>query len=356
MMQEYTTPGGVDIDADINVTSALWRHESERPDHPILAYRQGTGPFVDMTYSEMASQVRRIAAGLMALGLEKGDRVCLFSPTLYEFTLFDYAIWTAGCATVTIYETSSADQVDWIVSNSEARAIICATDDLKKVFLEQAGERGTCEHVISLEAGGMDELITAGSNVTDETVLERARSVDHDDLATLVYTSGTTGRPKGCELTVKNFVWTAAQTSVVTSDLINETSSTLMFLPLAHIFARVAQTVSIEQGSKISFSTGVPQLVEELEMVRPTWIFSVPRVFEKIYNSAKQRADADGKGKNLRSRRPDRNQLLDREGPRKDLVDDQDLPRGVRSPGLCETPRCLRRPQPIRRQRRSTAR
>ena len=155
MMQEYTTPGGVDIDADINVTSALWRHESERPDHPILAYRQGTGPFVDMTYSEMASQVRRIAAGLMALGLEKGDRVCLFSPTLYEFTLFDYAIWTAGCATVTIYETSSADQVDWIVSNSEARAIICATDDLKKVFLEQAGERGTCEHVISLEAGGM---------------------------------------------------------------------------------------------------------------------------------------------------------------------------------------------------------
>lgn len=296
-MQEYTTPGEVTVATDVNITTPLWRHAEERPDHAILAYRQGNGPFVDISYGEMASQVRRLAAGLMALGIEKGDRVCLFSPTRHEFTLFDYAIWTAGAATVTIYETSSADQVDWIVSDSGTRAIVCATDELKKIFLEQAGERGTVEHVISLEAGGVDELISAGSEITDDQVTERARSVGHDDIATLVYTSGTTGRPKGCELTVRNFVWTAAQVKVVTEEVINETSSTLMFLPLAHIFARVAQTVSIDRGSKISFSTGVPQLVEELEMVRPTWMFSVPRVFEKIYNAAKQKADADGKGK-----------------------------------------------------------
>jgi long-chain acyl-CoA synthetase len=296
-MQEYTTPGSVDVSPDKNLTSALWDHEQKNGAKQILSHRQGSGPFVDMSYAEMAEQVRRIAAGLMSLGLGDGDRVCLFSPTRFEFTLFDYAIWTAGCATVTIYDSSSADQVDWIVSNSGAKAIVCATDDLKKVFLEQAGERGTCEHVISLEAGGMEELITAGAGISDEDVLERARSVGHDDLATLVYTSGTTGRPKGVELTVGNFVWTTLQTEVVTADVINSASSTLMFLPLAHIFARVAQVVSIERGSKIAYSTGVPQLMEELQMVRPTWMFSVPRVFEKIYNSAKQKADADGKGK-----------------------------------------------------------
>ncbi len=296
-MQEYTTPGAVDVATDKNLTSALWEHEQKNAGKPILAHRQGSGPFVDITFAEMAQQVRRIAAGLMSLGLGDGDRVCLFSPTRYEFTLFDYAIWTAGCATVTIYDSSSADQVDWIVSDSGAKAIVCATDDLKKVFLEQAGERGTCEHVISLEAGGMDELIAAGAEISDDDVLARAKAVGHDDLATLVYTSGTTGRPKGVELTVGNFVWTTLQAEVVTSDVINASSSTLMFLPLAHIFARVAQVVSIERGSKIAYSTGVPQLMEELQMVRPSWMFSVPRVFEKIYNSAKQKADGDGKGK-----------------------------------------------------------
>ncbi|HEY5652344.1 MAG TPA: long-chain fatty acid--CoA ligase [Acidimicrobiia bacterium] len=296
-MQEYTTSGSVEIAPDKNLTTALWEHEQENGSKAILSHRHGSGPFVDITYAEMAEQVRRIAAGFMALGLGDGDRICLFSPTRYEFTLFDYAIWAAGCATVTIYDSSSADQVDWIVSNSGAKAIVCATDDLKKVFLDQAGERGTCEHVISLEAGGMDELIAKGAEISDEDVLERAKSVGQDELATLVYTSGTTGRPKGCELTVGNFVWTAGQTEVVTTDVINSETSTLMFLPLAHIFARLAQVVSIERGSKIAFSTGVPQLMEELQMVRPTWMFSVPRVFEKIYNSAKQKADADGKGK-----------------------------------------------------------
>ncbi len=296
-MQEYTTSGSVEVAPDKNLTSELWEHEQKNGAKPILSYRQGSGPFVDVTFAEMAQQVRRIAAGLMSLGLGDGDRVCLFSPTRHEFTLFDYAIWTAGCATVTIYDSSSADQVDWIVSNSGAKAIVCATDDLKKVFLEQAGERGTCEHVISLESGGMEELIAAGADISDEDVLARAAAVGHDDLATLVYTSGTTGRPKGVELTVGNFVWTALQTEVVTADFINESTSTLMFLPLAHIFARVAQVVSIERGSKIAYSTGVPQLMEELQMVRPTWMFSVPRVIEKNYNTAKQRADADGKGR-----------------------------------------------------------
>jgi long-chain acyl-CoA synthetase len=296
-LKEYTAPGEVAIDPAENLTTQLWANEQAMPDHVIAAYRDGDGPFQDVTYAEFASQVRRVAAGLMSLGLDKGDRVCIFSPTRYEFTVFDYAIWAAGLATVTIYETSSADQVEWIVGDSGARAIICANDDLKKVFLDKAGELGSCQHVYSLDSGGMEALVEAGAGITDEQVMDSARSVGQDDLATLVYTSGTTGRPKGCILTVDNFVWLIRQVASVTDKVLHPGASTLMFLPLAHIFARVIQVASVNEGAKLSFSNGVPVLLEELQMVRPTWMFSVPRVFEKIYNGAAQKAHAEGKGK-----------------------------------------------------------
>ena len=296
-MKEFIAPGEVAIDPAENMTTQLWLNEKAMPDHVIAAYRVGDGPFEDVTYAEFASTVRRVAAGLISLGLEKGDRVCIFSPTRYEFTVLDYAIWTAGLATVTIYESSSAEQVEWIVGDSGAKAIVCATDDLRKVYEEKAGELGTCEHVYSLESGGLDALIAAGAEVSDDEVLERARSVTQQDLATLVYTSGTTGRPKGCVLTVDNFVWICRQVQSITEKVLHPGASTLMFLPLAHIFARLIQVASINEGAKINFSNGVPVLLEELQMVHPTWMFSVPRVFEKIYNGAAQKANAEGKGK-----------------------------------------------------------
>jgi long-chain acyl-CoA synthetase len=296
-VREFVAPGEVAVDPAENLTTQLWANEQSLPDHAIAAYRVGDGPFQDVTFSEFASQVRRVAAGLMSLGLEKGDRVCVFSPTRYEFTVLDYAMWTAGLAAVTIYETSSDEQVEWIVSDSGAKAIVCATDALEKVFREKAGKLGTCEHVFSLESGGLDPLVEAGASITDDQVMERARSVGQDDLATLVYTSGTTGRPKGCVLTVGNFVWLVRQVESVTEKVLHPGASTLMFLPLAHIFARVIQVASIDSAAKINYSNGVPVLLEELQMVRPTWMFSVPRVFEKIYNGASQKAHAEGKGK-----------------------------------------------------------
>lgn len=296
-MQEYTAPGEVAVDPAENLTTQLWANEQAMPNHAVAAYRVGDGPFQDVTYAELASQVRRAAAGLMSLGLDKGDRVCLFMPTRHEFTVLDYAIWAAGLATVTIYETSSADQVEWIVSDSGAKAIVCGSDDLRKVFLEKAGELGTCPHVYSLDSGGLETLVEAGSGISDEAVMRQAASVTQADLATLVYTSGTTGRPKGCVLTVDNFVWIMRQVQTITSRVMHPGASTLMFLPLAHIFARLIQVVSVAEGAKLSYSSGVPALLEELEMVRPTWMFSVPRVFEKIYNGAQHKAHAEGKGK-----------------------------------------------------------
>ena len=295
-MQEFTTPGAVDVPTDDNVTTVLWEWERNDPDKAALAHRTAGGEFVDIGFGEFASLSRRIAAGLMSLGLGKGDKVCVYSPTRYEYTILNYGIWAAGCSVVTVYETSSADQVEWIVKDSGAKAIICADAALEKTFDELAGKLGTCEHVYTLDEGGFDSLITAGAGISDADVMARAESVGQSDIATLIYTSGTTGRPKGCVLTVRNFRWELEQVMHAANDLLNEASVTLMFLPLAHVFANLVQAGQLAAGGKIAFSTGIPNLVEELSMVRPTWVFSVPRVFEKIYNSAEQKAIDDGKG------------------------------------------------------------
>ncbi|MFO7548497.1 MAG: long-chain fatty acid--CoA ligase [Acidimicrobiia bacterium] len=296
-MQEYTSPGAVAVDPDENLTTALWQWEAERPAHPILSYRSA-GPFVDVDYGELAAKARRVAAGLMSLGLQKGDRVCVFSPTRYEYTILTYGIWAAGCVLVTIYDTSSAEQVEWIVSDSGARAIVCADAGLEGVYRERAGALGTIEHVFVLDEGGLDALIDLGRGLNDDQVLARAASVTQEDLGTLIYTSGTTGRPKGCMLTVGNYVWELRQVLDVLGELLYEGSSTLMFLPLAHSFANLVQASVVMAGNgTMAFSSGIPHLTEELPMVRPTWLFSVPRVFERVYNGAQQRAEADGKGK-----------------------------------------------------------
>ena len=295
-MQEFTTPGAVPVPTDDNVTTVLWEWERTNPEKAVLSHRPDSEEFVDISFGEVASFARRIAAGLMSLGLGRGDKVCIYSPTRYEYTLLNYGIWAAGCTVVTVYETSSADQVEWIVKDSGAKAILCATAALEKTFHEKAGKLGTCEHVFTLDEGGFDALIAAGAAISDADVMERAQSVSQDDVATLIYTSGTTGLPKGCVLTVRNFQWELRQVMGAASELLNENSVTLMFLPLAHVFANMVQAAQIHAGGRIAFSTGIPNLVEELAMVQPTWVFSVPRVFEKIYNSAEQRAIDGGKG------------------------------------------------------------
>ncbi|HEX2154634.1 MAG TPA: long-chain fatty acid--CoA ligase [Acidimicrobiia bacterium] len=296
LTRQFTTPGGVDPDPSENLTTALWRHEKDNPNEPILSYRGGNG-FIPVTYADMAERVRRLAAGFMALGLEPGTRICLFSPTRYEFTLLDYSIWAAGCATVTIYETSSAEQARWIITDSRAAVVVCADKALRGVLDEALDGVQDPPRIFTIDEGGLDELTRMGEAVSDEAVLDRAASVSQDDLATLVYTSGTTGMPKGCELTVRNFVWTVTQATEVLSNVIRRGASTLMFLPLAHSFARIVQVGSVARGAQIAFSSGIPNLMEELQIVRPTWLFSVPRVFEKVFNGASQKAHDDGKGR-----------------------------------------------------------
>src|SRR5690606_3563165 len=281
LTRQFTTPGEIQPDPNENLTTELWRREKDTPNEPILLYRQGD-EFVPITYGEMAARVRRLAAGLMGMGLEPGTRVCLFSPTRYEFTLLDYAIWAAGCATVTIYETSSAEQVKWIVTDSGAAVVICGDDDLRKVLESALADVDADPVVFVMDGGGLDELIARGEHITDEQVMERAQSVTQQDLATLVYTSGTTGMHKGCELTVRNFVWTVTQARSILTEVPNPDSITLMFPPMAHRCALIVQVGSGATGAKIAYSTGLDKITEELHIVRPTGLFSMPRVFEKV--------------------------------------------------------------------------
>jgi long-chain acyl-CoA synthetase len=294
-MQTYTTPGGVTIPPNVNAVEQLMVRADAAPEHPALAYRDGDS-FATVTTKDLWATVLELAAGLVASGVEKGDRVALHSGTRIEFTYFDYAIWAAGAATTTIYETSSPEQVRWILSDSGAVALITENLATLAAYEEVKGDVGGLESFFVIEEGAVETLKGLATDEARKEVHDRVAAIAHDDLATLVYTSGTTGMPKGCVLTHHNFVWEVAALERAVPELLTSENRTLMFLPLAHIFARAVQSAAVATGVTIFFSSGIPNLLEELPMAKPTWVFSVPRVFEKIYNGAKAKADAGGKG------------------------------------------------------------
>lgn len=296
MIAEYTSPSLVELKADDNPVSALMAMAETSPGQPAISYRDGNR-FVDVSLGDFAAEVKQIAAGLVGLGIEPGSMICLHSSTRPEFTYLDYAIWAAGCVTVPIYETSSEEQVQWIIGNSEAVALISENQHMKDSFDAVADSLPACRHSIVIESGGIDQIKQAVREGDVAEVERRIAATSHSDLATLVYTSGTTGRPKGCMLTHGNFMFLVRQLMAAIPEAFHRGSATLFFLPLAHIFARVTQVACVTAGVRLGFSTGIPNLVEELGMFRPTWVFSVPRVFEKVFNGAQHKAHSEGKGK-----------------------------------------------------------
>jgi long-chain acyl-CoA synthetase len=299
-MQEFSVPVAYVVKPDDNITDDIFTHEQERPGAVGLK-RKVDGTWRPVTWREFAGQVRDIAAGLIAAGVQPGDRVGLMSRTRFEWTLLDYAILTAGCVTVPIYPTSSLNQVEWILGDSGAVAVVVETDEHAEMIAEVAAKLPALAHTWQIESGrfgGLSELKAGGAGITPEQVEERRRTRGASDLAEIVYTSGTTGRPKGCMLSHGNIVSNAR--NCMNNDgfkrVFSEHHSTLLFLPLAHSYAQLIQYGAIYSRTVLGL-VDMADAVAELQAFQPTAVLSVPRVWEKAYNSAKHQAIAGGHGK-----------------------------------------------------------
>lgn len=265
------------------------------PAHPVAAVRVGD-EYVDVTAGEFVARVRTLAKGLIANGLAPGDRVVLMSHTRLEWMLVDYAILAAGGVTVPIYDTSSAEQVQWITSDSGAVLAVVEAPAMHRTMDEVADRLPECRRVFTIDEAGLDELGRDGVTIDDATVDERTASLRIDDLATIIYTSGTTGRPKGCMLTHRNLRTNVMQNLDAIGSVLQPGDTALLFLPLAHSLTKANALFGIESGLRDAFATDIAHLPEELAIVRPTLICAVPRIFEKVYNSARHHAHTDRKG------------------------------------------------------------
>ncbi len=300
-MREFTVPATTTVDDQENLTDAVWAN-AERFAGSTSFRRRIDGSWVDVTAREFADQVIGVAKGLIAAGIERGDRIALLSRTRYEWTLLDYAIWAAGGSTVPIYETSSPEQVEWILSDSGSKAIMVETPTHHEMVQLLADRLGSPVPIWQIErtgdpAAAIEALIALGSEISTDLARERAGSVGAEDLATLIYTSGTTGRPKGCEITHRNLLGVTRAAVGEFPELMQSGNSVLLFLPLAHVLARIIQTCCVYARITLGHSPDTKNLVAELSEFRPTFVLAVPRVFEKVYNSARQKAYAEGKGR-----------------------------------------------------------
>ncbi|HYZ52025.1 MAG TPA: AMP-dependent synthetase/ligase [Streptosporangiaceae bacterium] len=314
-MRQYSIPALVEIPESANLADVVFRRAADKPQQVALRRKDGSGPggdgateaWRDVTAGEFAGEVTALAKGLIAAGIGVGDRVALMSRTRYEWTLIDYAIWTAGAVSVPIYETSSAEQVEWIASNSGARAIFVETAAHEAIVAGLRNRLTGLEHVWRIEtagrpgtgdkAPGLAALAAGGGSVSGEVVRERASARGAADLATIIYTSGTTGRPKGCELTHRNLLAEVRNVTAAAPEIFRvANSSILLFLPLAHVFARLIQVACIEDDIILGHTPDVTKLLPDLGSFRPTFLLAVPRVFEKVYNGAAQKAESEGKG------------------------------------------------------------
>lgn len=295
-MREISVPTRYEVPEKTNVANIVFDHAQNHPSEALFALRSGTG-WTDLSAGEFAARVTALAKGFIAAEIAPGDRVALMSKTRFEWTVCDFALASAGIVVVPIYETSSADQVEWILSDSGSVAAIVETKEHAATVAEIRGSLGDLTNVWVIDNGDLDTLVESGAETPDAEVTARRETTSADDLATIVYTSGTTGRPKGCQLTHRNLVFNARNTVASQEELFKPGTSSLLFLPLAHILARIIQLGALTARVKLGHSSDIPNLVPDLGVFKPSFLLAVPRVFEKVYNSAAQQAISEGKGK-----------------------------------------------------------
>ncbi|WP_416446495.1 AMP-dependent synthetase/ligase [Leucobacter sp. HNU] len=300
-MNQTETPIVIPHVPEDNVTDLLEQRVAATPERPLFAVPEGSG-WRDITAAQFRDEVIRVAKGLVAGGVQPGDRIGFMCKTSYEWTLVDFALFYTGAIMVPVYETSSPLQMHWILEDSGARGIITETRDHAERLEEVRGDLSNLDLAWRLDEGALDALRAAGGEIPDEEI-ERRRSIAvGSDAATLIYTSGSTGRPKGCVLTHANFVDLSRNAGAALSQVVQEEgASTLLFITLAHVFARFISTLAVHAGVRVGHQADTSQLLPALNTFKPSFLLAVPRVFEKVYNSSEQKAEGEGKGKIFRA-------------------------------------------------------
>jgi len=294
-MNEITIPAIIPAAVAGNLTNLISERAHFEPERVLVSRPMGDR-WQAVTAKEYEEEIKAVAKGFIAAGVGFGDRVAIMAKTRYEWTVLDFAIWYAGAVPVPIYETSSAEQVDWILTDSAAVAIVVETPALAE--LVQPVMPATCKNIWNITYNALATLTHEGKGVSDDEITKRREKLKPETLATLIYTSGTTGKPKGVQLTHGNFLAECGNVVNGASDLfLKPGGSTLLFLPVAHVFGRMVQIGSITAGLHLAHCSDLTKLPADLASFKPTFVLAVPRIFEKIYNGAEAKADAAGKGK-----------------------------------------------------------
>ncbi len=298
---QFEVPAIVPADPQANITDLLVERVKATPSLALFAVPEGEG-WRDITAAEFQREVIALAKGFAAAGIEPGDKVGFIARTTYDWSLVDFALFFAGAVMVPIYETSSASQVSWILSDSGAIAVIAESAEHAARIAEIREEVPLIREAWTMQAGDLDTLRAQGANISDDEIERRRSLAVGADLATLIYTSGSTGRPKGCVITHSNFVELSRNSAKALREVVETPgASTLLFITTAHVFARFISILNIHAGVKTGHQPDTKQLLPALGSFQPTFLLAVPRVFEKVYNSAEQKAEAGGKGKIFRA-------------------------------------------------------
>ncbi|MFF1745293.1 AMP-dependent synthetase/ligase [Streptomyces mirabilis] len=300
-MREFTNPPLASAPPVGGLADVIFDHAQEDPLRAAFGRKDENEQWRDVTAAEFRDEVLALAKGLLAQGIRFGDRVAIMSRTRYEWTLFDYALWTIGAHVVPMYSTSSAEQVFWMLHDAQVSAAVVEHEDHAMTIATVIDRLPQLRKLWQLDSGAVQELYEAGTGIDDEVVHRHRRAVTPESIATIIYTSGTTGRPKGCVISHANFMAEASTViglmePIFTSKRDNG-ASTLLFLPLAHVFGRMVQVAGVLGKVKLGHQPQMHAavLLPDLAAFQPTFILAVPYIFEKVFNAARRKAEKDGK-------------------------------------------------------------
>jgi long-chain acyl-CoA synthetase len=295
-MKSYELPSLVESPSHENITDLLIQRVKKTPSIALFGVEDSPGVWRDVSAQAFLEQVQDLARGFIAAGIKPGDAVGLMSRTRYEWALIDFALWFAGAVSVPIYETSAPAQIEWVLSDSDAVALIVETKEHQDRFEKVKANTPLVTQLWRLDDDSLFKLVGLGKAVSQDAVEKARTSRGLDDLATIIYTSGTTGKPKGCELLHRGFVDLSKNSQLELPQVVKEGNATLLFLPLAHVYARFISILCVHGGIRVGHQPDTKSVAAGMQSFKPNFLLAVPRVFEKVYNSAEQKAEAGGKG------------------------------------------------------------